>query len=75
MNKEEFPQGLIIKKPDNAPDFVIAKMSIKKDEFIKYLHDQDGEWVNFDLLNSKQGKPYAKINTWKPQGNKDDLRF
>ena len=71
MSKEKyFPKGLFFKEPhSNAPDFVKGKVSIKVDEFKKYLNNVKGEWLNIDLKISQDGKAYAEIDTWKP--NKD----
>jgi len=66
-----FPEGFIVKGPGpNAPDFVKGKISIKVGEFSKFCanHANDG-WINLDLLVSKSGKPYAKLNTWKKDGS------
>ena len=57
-------QGLMVKKGN--VDFVKAKLGIKKSEFIPWLNTQEGEWVNLDILVSKAGELYAKINDWKP---------
>jgi hypothetical protein len=63
----KFPDGIIVKKPHaNAPDFVKAKLSLKKDELIAWLQKQEGEWINLDLKESKNGKYYVSIDDWKP---------
>jgi hypothetical protein len=68
-----FPAGFIWKKPaDKAPDFVKGRVSIKVSEFKKWLDENsDNDWVNLDILKSKDGKIYAKLNDWKPE-KKDD---
>ena len=81
---DDFITGLFFKKPsDKAPDFVISNGSMKVVELGKFLKEayQNGdEWVNFDLKVSRDGKHYAQINTWKPDGGKggggqDDVPF
>lgn len=63
----EFITGLFTKKPsDKAPQFLKAKVSIKKQDFINWLHTQESEWVNIDILESKKGEYYAKVDDWKP---------
>jgi len=62
-----FANWFIPKDISNAPDFVKGKVSIKKDEFITFLNEQDWDWVNLDILESKEGKLYAKLNDWKPE--------
>jgi len=62
-----FAQGLIVKAPrDNAPDYVIGSLSIRREEFIAWLQSRDGEWVNLDMKRGQSGKWYAAVNNWKP---------
>lgn len=64
----KFIPGLFFKPPNaGAPDFILAKGSIKIADLIQFLQRQEGEWLNFDLKNSREGKPYAAIDDWKPQ--------
>jgi hypothetical protein len=70
MSEIEFVPGLIVKlPPDTAPDYVICKLSIKPQELASWLQGKAGEWVNVDVKISKSGKPYAAVDSWKPQGN------
>lgn len=68
MSDIVFLDGLIVKKPEGAPDFVIAKLSIKREELITFLQNQEGDWLNADIKESKAGKFYAALDTWKPDG-------
>ena len=70
-NDTKFINGLMFKAPnDNAPEYVKAKGSIKREELIAWLQSETGEWINFDLKVSSGGKWYAAVDTWKPnQGN------
>ena len=64
----EFPKGLMIKKPrDGAPDFVIASISIKREELIEWLSSKDGDWINLDVKEAKSGHWYSSVNTFKPR--------
>ena len=76
MSEQEtiFVDGLIFTRPrESSPDFVKGGLSIKVDELIAFLqkHKKADGWVNADLLKSKQGKLYFKLNTWEPP-KKDD---
>ena len=63
----EFIDGLMFKeKHQNAPDFVVCKLSIKREELIAWLQAKDGEWINGDIKRSKNGKIYAAVDNWKP---------
>jgi hypothetical protein len=75
MSDIEFINGLNFKAPkDGAPDYVIAKGSIKRLELIAWLQAKDGEWVNFDLKVSNAGKLYAAVDNWKPDPNRQAQR-
>ena len=69
-NKDNvFIDGMIFKRPrENAPDFVKGSISIKCSEFYDYMkaNIKDG-WLNIDLLESKAGKYYAKLNDYNPE--------
>lgn len=67
MSDSKFIPGLFFKdKHENAPDFVICKGSVKVADLLAWLQKQGGEWVNFDLKRSRDGKPYASVDDWKP---------
>ena len=70
-NETEFVNGLIVKAPhDNAPEYVKAKLSIKREELRAWLDTKDGDWINLDIKVSSNGKWYAAVDTWKPdKGN------
>lgn len=68
-----FADGLIFKNPrDGAPDFVKGSVSVKVAEFTEFIkkHDNNG-WVNLDVKESKGGKMYMELNTWKPEGESE----
>lgn len=79
MENKDFPQG-IIAKAGNV-DFVKARLSFKVDEFVAYLKQEaKNGWVNIDVLESKAGKLYTKLNDYQPKETsgetvKDDLPF
>jgi predicted lipoprotein len=68
MSKETvFVDGMICKRKENAPDFVVCNISVKKSEMIPFLNAQSGDWVNVQVLKAKSGdKIYAKLDTWEP---------
>ena len=79
MEKTEtvFADGLIAKLRENQPDFVICSLSVKVEDFVKFLNENhDNGWVNIQVLKSKAGKPYCSLDTWKPKAKEeDDLGF
>src|SRR3990167_6092136 len=72
---DKFITGLYVKPPhEKAPDYVKCKISLKRAEVAAYLASQSEEWINLDVKVSKDGKWYAEINTWKPQGKDEDVK-
>ena len=64
-------KGIYLKtKPEKAPEFVIAKGWIKIADLQKFLSEQAGETINFDILLGNKG-PYIKIDDWKPTPKKE----
>jgi hypothetical protein len=64
----KFIDGLSVKKPvEQAPSFVIAKCSMLKPKLVEWLQQQDGDWINFDLMESKVGKFYFAVDEYKPK--------
>lgn len=67
----EFPDGLFVKAPhEKAPDFVKAKISIKRKDFGNWLRHQTGDFINLDVKVSKNGKWYVVVDTWSPDSEK-----
>ena len=69
--------GLFFKeKHQNAPEWVVGGLSIKIDQFSKFVKDnKDGEYLNFQILKSKAGKAYIVLDTWKPEKKEDNIKM
>ena len=65
----QFVEGMIAKKPSEKAPWVKVKLAIKKAEFVEFLAktDMNNLWMNIDVCESKAGKWYAKVDTWKPE--------
>jgi len=66
-----FADGFIIKRRENAPEFVIGNLSIKVDEAIAFLKKYEKKgWVNLNLKKGRSGNPYVELDTFeaKPKG-------
>ena len=71
-NQITFVNGMIAKRQDNAPDFVLCNLSLKVEDLIQFMQQyQNNGWVNIDIKRSKQGKIFAALNTWRPDGNRN----
>jgi hypothetical protein len=66
-NEMEFIEGLFVKAPhENAPDFVKAKVNIKRNDLIQWLSARNDEWINIDIKEAHSGKWYASVDNWQP---------
>lgn len=72
MSEEKvFADGFIFKRQENAPEFVVGSMSIKVDEAMAFLaQNESNGWVNLNVKKSKGGKYYMELDTWKPKTEK-----
>jgi len=68
MSKPEkvFAKGFIFKKNENAPEWVVGRLSLKKDEAIAFIQNQGNEWINLNIARGQQGNFYIELDTWKP---------
>ena len=66
--EEKFIKGLFTSRRENAPTFLKASLSFKTEQFIEWLkdHTNSAGYCNIDVLESKEGKLYSKLNDWKP---------
>lgn len=72
MSGLQFINGLNFKAPNpKAPGFVKASGSIKREDLIATLSGMEGEWINFDVKESRNGKWYAAVNAWKPDAKRE----
>ncbi len=69
-NKSEdkiFPNGLIFKQKAGRPDFIVGSLAINCKDFTATMKDNHKSgWLNIDLKISKDGNPYAEVDTWEP---------
>ena len=64
----KFVDGLFVSRREQAPEYVISNLSFNQ-KFIDYLKANFNArgYVNIDLMKSKEGKQYAKLNDWQPK--------
>lgn len=71
MEEIEFVDGLFVKAPHpNAPDFVKATLSITRADLGNWLRGRSEQHINIDVKESKGGKWYASVSTFKPDKSK-----
>jgi len=66
-NQNDFVTGLYVDKKDTQYGEII-KLSFKSEAFINWVKANTNEkgYCNVDILSTKEGKKYAKLNSFKP---------
>jgi hypothetical protein len=71
QKEKVFADGFSFKRREDAPDFVIGRLSIKVDEAIAFLRQNEKNgWVNLDAKYGRSGNAYLELDTYEPK-NKD----
>ncbi len=67
-----FADGFIFKRNEKAPDFVIGSISVKVDEAITFLKNNEKKgWVNLQIKKGRSGNPYIELDTFEPKAKAD----
>lgn len=77
MSKDnQLADGFFFTEPRNgAPDYVLGTISLQMDNFTRWVETQELNekgYIKIDILRSKGGKTYGKVNTWKPDKQQKD---
>tara|TARA_R110000744_G_scaffold9107_3_gene29580 strand:- start:1066 stop:1323 length:258 start_codon:yes stop_codon:yes gene_type:complete len=68
QKEKVFADGLISKRNEKAPDFVVVNQSYKVEEFVKFLQtNAKNGWVNTQTKVAKSGKYYTELDTFEPK--------
>ena len=71
MQQEEkiFADGFSFKRNENAPDFVVGRLSLKVDDALAFIksHEKKG-WVNLNIKTARSGNHYVELDTYEPKG-------
>ena len=70
MSEKKFAKGFYgTMKPQNAPSFVLGRVSIKVEDAIQWLQENknDKGYVNLDINEGRDGKLSIFINEFKPK--------
>lgn len=69
MAERKYTKGLWYNFPsEKAPKWVLGRLSIKKVDFMEWLKNQvpnEKGYINIDILNGKENKPYCALNEYK----------
>jgi hypothetical protein len=70
MQQDEkiFADGFSFKRNENAPDFVVGRLSLKVDEALAFAkqHAKNG-WINLNIKTARSGNHYVELDTFEPK--------
>ena len=75
MSEKKFAKGFYgTMKPQNAPSFVLGRVSIKIDDAIQWLKENvnDKGYVNLDINEGRDGKLSIFLNEFKPKSKSNN---
>jgi hypothetical protein len=68
QDEKIFADGFSFKRQENAPDFVIGRVSIKVDDAITFMRKHEkGGWVNLNAKYGRSGNPYMELDIYEPK--------
>ena len=66
-----FADGFIFKRRETAPEFVIGNLSVKVDDAITFLKNNEKKgWVNLNIKRGRSGNAYIELDTFEPSNTK-----
>jgi len=69
QDEKIFADGFSFKRSENAPDFVVGRLSLKVDEAIVFIKENEKKgWVNLNIKTARSGNYYVELDTFDPKG-------
>lgn len=69
MKEKIFADGFSFKRNENAPDFVVGRLTMKSDEAIAFIKtNTKNGWVSIDIKQGRSGNYYCELDTYEPKG-------
>lgn len=68
QDEKIFADGFVFKRNENAPDFVVGRISIKVDDAVAFIkqHTKNG-WVNLGVKQARSGNYYVELDTFEAE--------
>lgn len=69
MEEKKFADGFSFKRNENAPDFVVGRLSMRVEDAIRFMKEnQKNGWINLDIKKARTGNFYLELDTYIPKG-------
>jgi len=72
MAQEEkiFADGFVFKRNENAPDFVVGRLSMKIDEAVAFIKkNEKNGWINLNVKQARSGNYYVELDTFESKND------
>tara|TARA_R100000781_G_scaffold16214_2_gene13353 strand:+ start:3271 stop:3543 length:273 start_codon:yes stop_codon:yes gene_type:complete len=70
-NEKIFADGFSFKRRENAPDFVVGRLTLKIEDALPFIKERaNNGWLNLNINIGRSGKPYVELDTWTPDSSK-----
>lgn len=68
QDEKIFADGFSFKRSENAPDFVVGRLSLKVDEAIAFMKENEKKgWINLNIKTARSGNHYIELDTFEPK--------
>ena len=75
QDEKIFADGFSFKRSEKAPDFVVGRLSIKADEAIAFIRENEKKgWVNLNIKTARSGNHYVELDTYEPSESKPEAK-
>jgi len=73
QDEKIFADGFSFKRNENAPDFVVGRLSLKVDDAIAFMKENEKKgWVNLNIKTARSGNHYVELDTFEPKNKSED---
>jgi hypothetical protein len=68
QDEKVFANGFSFKRRENAPEFVVGRLSLKIDDAMAFVKEnmKDG-WINLNVNQARSGNYYVELDTYVPK--------
>jgi len=68
QKEKVFADGFSFKRREEAPDFVVGRISVKVTDAVDFLKRNEKKgWVNLNINQAKSGSYYMELDTYEPK--------
>lgn len=65
-----FADGFIFKRSEKAPDFVVGRLSMKVEEAIAFIkNNEKNGWINLGIKQARSGNYYVELDTFEAKND------